>query len=94
MTKVTIFVPNRNTGLGSCSLVARFGGILATTVGKLSEINVHIPTVLFGGCALISAVISFWLPETAGKPLPSTIEDCEMYDTQTRGTKKGEESAT
>ena len=77
----------RNAGLGSCSLVARIGGVLANTVGNLAEININIPTLLFGSTALISALLSLMLPETAGKPLPTTIEDCELNESKKRGVK-------
>lgn len=75
----------RNTGLGSCSLVARIGGVAATTVGNLAEININIPTILFGSTALISAALSFLLPETAGKPLPNTVAECVAFDSKSRG---------
>ena len=67
--------------------MARVGGILANLVGTLAEINIHIPTVLFGSSALLSAVLSFFLPETGGKPLPETVEDCIRNDSKSRGVK-------
>ena len=75
----------RNASLGSCSLVARVGGILANLVGTLAEVNIHIPTILFGSSALLSAVLSLMLPETGGKPLPETIEDCIRNESKSRG---------
>ena len=70
-------VSYRNAGLGSCSLVARIGGVLSNIVGRLAEIHIAIPTILFGVSALLSSLLSLMLPETAGKPLPNTIEECE-----------------
>ena len=79
----------RNAGLGSCSLVARIGGVLANTVGKLAEIHVAVPTTIFGVSALLSALFSLVLPETAGKKLPDTIEECEKeFKTPSRRTSK------
>ena len=68
-------------------MVARVGGILANLVGTLAEINIHIPTVLFGSSAMLSAILSFWLPETGGKPLPETVEDCIRNDSRSRSVK-------
>lgn len=36
--------------------------------------------VVFGLCTLIGAVLTMFLPETAHKPLPDTIEDVERTD--------------
>lgn len=77
--------------MGACSLVARIGGVLANTVGNLAEININIPTILFGSTALISAFLTLLLPETAGKPLPNTVEDCLMYDSKSRGMRQEED---
>ena len=67
----------RNAGVGSCSLVARVGGILATTMGVLAEISPLIPTALFASFGLISATISLFLPETHGAKLPDTPNESE-----------------
>ena len=67
--------------------MARIGGILANTVGDLAAININLPTVLFGSSALLSAGLSLMLPETAGKPLPSTIEDCLQNESKERGVR-------
>jgi len=68
----------RNAGVGSCSFVARLGGILATTISILAEISPLIPTIMFASCALVSASISLFLPETHGATLPDTPEESEM----------------
>ncbi len=39
--------------------------------------NPAIPSVIYGACALGSAVILLFLPETKGKPLPQTIAEAE-----------------
>merc|ERR1712109_318758 len=75
----------RNASLGSCSLVARIGGVLANTVGNLAEIDPRIPPLFFGSLALISSFLTLFLPETAGKPLPNTVEECKLYESKSRG---------
>lgn len=67
----------RNAALGSCSLVARIGGVVSNVVGKLAEYHVAIPTTIFGISALLSAFLAFFLPETAGHSLPDTMEEAE-----------------
>ena len=54
---------------------------------QLAEVDLRIPPLLFGTSALISAFLTLLLPETAGKPLPNTVEDCELYESKTRGIK-------
>ena len=70
-------------------MVARIGGVLSNTVGKLAEYHVAIPTTMFGVSALLSALFSLILPETAGQRLPDTIEECEReFKPQSRRTSK------
>ena len=54
---------------------------------QLAEVDMRIPPLLFGTSAIISAFLTLLLPETAGKPLPNTVEDCELYESKTRGIK-------
>ena len=70
----------RNSGLGSCSLVARIGGVLANAVGDLAEIHVNLPIAMFGSAAVISSILSILLPETAGKPLANTVAECQLVN--------------
>jgi len=67
----------RNAGVGSSSMIARIGGVLATTVGALADISPRIPIAMFAAVALTSAFLSLMLPETQGKPLPDTAEESE-----------------
>jgi len=68
----------RNSGVGTCSLFARFGGILSTTISVLAEISPLIPIGMFAFFAMTSAVLSLFLPETHGQPLPDTPEQSEQ----------------
>ena len=51
--------------------------ILATTLGVLAEISPLIPTAMFASCALVSGVLSLFLPETHGAQLPDSPEESE-----------------
>ena len=68
----------RNAGVGSCSFVARIGGVLSNLVGQLAETHIAIPTVMFAFSALLSAFLSLFLPETGGRKLPDTIDECKL----------------
>lgn len=67
----------RNAALGANSSAARIGSVLAPQVVLLSHMlgAPQLPFVTFGAVALVAACLSTMLPETAGKPLPETIED-------------------
>jgi len=68
----------RNAGVGSCSLVARIGGILATTVSSMAEVSTLLPIGLFTTFAMLSAIISLFLPETHGCAMPDTVDQSEQ----------------
>ena len=69
----------RNAGVGSCSFVARIGGVLSNLVGQLAETHIAIPSTMFALSALLSAVLSIALPETEEKKLPDTISECKLH---------------
>ena len=51
----------------------------------MAEVDIRLPPLLFGSSALISALLTLLLPETAGKPLPNTVEECKLYESKSRG---------
>ena len=68
----------RNTGLGSSSMFARVGSILAPVIGRQLSRAVGSTTpavVVFAVFSLLGAVAALLLPETNGKRLPDTIEE-------------------
>ncbi|KAI2651689.1 Solute carrier family 22 member 6-A [Labeo rohita] len=67
----------RQNGIGMGSMCARAGGVIAPIIYLLRNISRHAPMVVFGLCPLIGAALTMFLPETAHKPLPDTIEDVE-----------------
>jgi len=67
----------RNVGLGSSSLWARVGPMVAPFVASLKVYDDRIPTTVFGVIALIAAVLVTFLPETSSTLLPDTIQDSE-----------------
>ena len=69
----------QNTGLSVCSVFARVGGMSAPYVGELKTIHPFLPIAVFGGCGLLAAILSTFLPETKGTRLPNTIEESETF---------------
>ncbi|EFN89278.1 Organic cation transporter protein [Harpegnathos saltator] len=76
----------RNIGVGASSMFARLGSIVAPFVVSLiitsdvafqSSIKAWLPLVVFGPLPLIGAALCLLLPETAGCPLPETLQDGE-----------------
>jgi len=71
----------RNSAVGTCSTVARFGGMLSPVVGKylveMELVDEELPMILFGAFGLVGGLCALLLPDTVGFPLPNTFEDIE-----------------
>jgi len=67
--------PVRNSAIGLCSTSARIGGLLAPTIASLSSTNPLLPFMIMGCCSCLGGLVALLLPETAGLPLPDTIQD-------------------
>ncbi|GFT10802.1 organic cation transporter protein [Nephila pilipes] len=70
----------RNVTLGSCSMCARIGSILAPFVRELGKAtHPAVPNVLYGLLALTSGLLALLLPETRGMNMPDSMEDGENF---------------
>uniref|UniRef100_A0A0K8SX32 Major facilitator superfamily (MFS) profile domain-containing protein n=1 Tax=Lygus hesperus TaxID=30085 RepID=A0A0K8SX32_LYGHE len=70
----------RNTGLGSGSMCARIGSMIAPFVASLAQvISPQVPAAFFGASSLTSALLCLLLPETVRTTLPVTLEDGENF---------------
>merc|ERR1719348_1452285 len=67
----------RATGVGSSSLVSKIGGVLSTSVYVLADTYQALPYIIFTAMAVISGVITIFVPETKGKKMPETFDDVE-----------------
>lgn len=65
----------RNTAVGSCSTVARVGGILAILITLTSTLWVSAPMVIMGIVACVAGVLALFFPETVGSELPETMDE-------------------
>ena len=69
----------RNTGIGTCSSMARVGAVLAPIIGReVGRVNRDLVFVIFSVASLLSGFLTLFLPETRGKTLPDSIEDGEL----------------
>ncbi|XP_046625512.1 organic cation transporter protein-like isoform X2 [Neodiprion virginianus] len=71
----------RNIGVGTCSMSARIGSMVAPFVVSLGlkETRAWMPPTVFGILPLLGALFCYYLPETAGCTLPETLEDGENF---------------
>ncbi|KAG8193142.1 hypothetical protein JTE90_006974 [Oedothorax gibbosus] len=70
----------RSASLGSCSMCARIGSILAPFVRELGlYTHSSVPNVLYGILALTSGLLSLLLPETKGRNMPDSMEEGEAF---------------
>merc|ERR1711879_55538 len=66
----------RSVAMGLSSTSARVGGVAAPMVILFSSVSQALPMLIFGTAALLSGLLILLLPETLGKPLPESVEDC------------------
>ncbi|XP_071750279.1 organic cation transporter protein [Lepeophtheirus salmonis] len=70
----------RSMGIGTSSLFARVGGIVAPFVGGLDKVvSPTFPIAIFGLTAILAAGLASFLPETGNKDMPDTVEDSEKF---------------
>ncbi|XP_076330883.1 organic cation transporter protein-like [Tachypleus tridentatus] len=71
----------RNVGVGSSSMFARIGSMVAPfAVKELSKVtNPKVPLGVFGGFSIFAGLLILLLPETSGKPIPDTLEEGEEF---------------
>lgn len=68
----------RSVGVGSSSVWARLGGIVAPYVGDLGAIvGSTFPIAVYGITSLVAASLALLLPETKTRKMPDTIEEGE-----------------
>ena len=71
----------RNSAVGTCSTIARFGGMLSPVIGKYlvttGMVAEELPMVLFGAFGIVGGLCALVLPDTVGFPLPNTFDDIE-----------------
>ncbi|RUS90445.1 hypothetical protein EGW08_001786 [Elysia chlorotica] len=72
----------RQSGLGICSMTGRIGGIISPYIGSLGStiggpFGKTLPQLVFGFSAILCGILALFLPETARRKLPETVEEAE-----------------
>jgi len=76
----------RNQAVGTCSLVARLGGIISMLLDLLKVYWLPAPVFIMGVVATLAGLLAVFFPETLGEKLPETIQDAVRIGS---GKKKG-----
>ncbi|KAG8034523.1 hypothetical protein G9C98_007599 [Cotesia typhae] len=82
----------RNIGVGTSSMCARIGSMVAPFVVSLSLVRGFLPPLIFGTFPLIGAGLALFLPETNGCQLPETLQDGEDFGKKIKKSLKVKES--
>uniref|UniRef100_A0A182PJ60 Major facilitator superfamily (MFS) profile domain-containing protein n=1 Tax=Anopheles epiroticus TaxID=199890 RepID=A0A182PJ60_9DIPT len=86
-----IFPTNlRQSFISFCSMVGRFGSMLAPQMPLLQTLWAPLPMLLFGSVAVLSGLLILEFPETTGVTLPNTLE--EAIELHTRRKRSSEEA--
>ncbi|XP_066134498.1 organic cation/carnitine transporter 2 isoform X3 [Saccopteryx bilineata] len=64
----------RNMGVGVSSTASRLGSILSPYFVYLGAYDRFLPYILMGSLTILTAILTLFLPESFGTPLPDTIE--------------------
>ena len=63
----------RNSAVGFCSMIARFGSGVSSYIAILSDVTLSIvPMIIFAVFSLFAGVLVLLLPETRDQPLPDS----------------------
>nr|XP_019611637.1 PREDICTED: solute carrier family 22 member 5 [Rhinolophus sinicus] len=92
----------RNMGVGVSSTASRLGSILAPYFIYLGAYDRFLPYILMGSLTILTAILTLFLPESFGTPLPDTIDQMlrvkgikyRQTPNHTRELKDGEENPT
>jgi hypothetical protein len=76
----------RQIGVGSSSVAARVGSIIAPFVKELSQVtHLWVTMCVFGILSTVASGLICFLPETRGKEIPDTIQERKRQDMETKG---------
>ena len=69
----------RNQAVGTCSLVARIGGITSLLLDLLKVYWLPAPVFIMGVAATTAGAQAVFFPETLGEKLPETMDKAFRY---------------
>ncbi|XP_013777238.1 organic cation transporter protein-like, partial [Limulus polyphemus] len=80
----------RNVGVGSSSMFARIGSMVAPFLKELSKFtHTGVPLAIYGALSIIAGLLILLLPETMNRDIPDTLEQGEKI---TRESNNGMEN--
>ncbi|XP_017840801.2 organic cation transporter protein [Drosophila busckii] len=83
-----IFPTNlRNSLLSFCSMMGRFGSMLAPQTPLLAKYYTNAPAILFASAAILSGCLSLFFPETTNTTLPTTLEEADAIGIKKKPSK-------
>ncbi|XP_049846933.1 organic cation transporter protein-like [Schistocerca gregaria] len=82
----------RNVGVGSSSMCARVGSMVAPFVSSLIHYSEYLPPLLFGATPLIGGLLCLLLPETANTELSDTLLEGENFGKKPKNKKQGSDN--
>uniref|UniRef100_H3AD00 Major facilitator superfamily (MFS) profile domain-containing protein n=1 Tax=Latimeria chalumnae TaxID=7897 RepID=H3AD00_LATCH len=72
----------RTMGVGTCNTISRVGSIISPYFAYLGYFNIFLPYIIMGSLTILAAVLTLFLPESYGMPLPETIEQMQKLKSQ------------
>ncbi|KAH8373945.1 organic cation transporter protein [Drosophila serrata] len=67
----------RNSLLSFCSMMGRFGSMLAPQTPLLAKYYASAPALIFAGAAIVSGFLTLFFPETTNVVLPTTVQEAD-----------------
>ncbi|XP_001353579.3 solute carrier family 22 member 3 [Drosophila persimilis] len=77
----------RNSLLSFCSMMGRFGSMLAPQTPLLAKYYASAPAMLFAGAAIVSGCLTLFFPETTNVILPTTVQEADAIGVKTKSSK-------
>jgi len=69
----------RGQGVALCEIVGGIAIFISPLVVYLAKVSSILPLLILGLCSIVGALATFFLPETAGRKLPQTLEDGSQF---------------
>ncbi|XP_022216882.2 solute carrier family 22 member 3 [Drosophila obscura] len=77
----------RNSLLSFCSMMGRFGSMLAPQTPLLAKYYASAPAMLFAGAAILSGCLTLFFPETTNVVLPTTVQEADAIGVKKKHAK-------
>ncbi|EDX11460.1 GD15009 [Drosophila simulans] len=78
----------RNSLLSFCSMMGRFGSMLAPQTPLLAKYYANAPAMLFAGAAIVSGLLTLFFPETTNVVLPTTVQEADAIGVKKQSKSK------